>query len=154
MFILSFLRRRLINPHLFRQPTCSWPTCPWASPSIHWECSLPDMDPLDLYVHLSVHALNRRNLIACLKVKIMWPRSDNNPAGPGGDITARRGKAAGMSGFVSYMTRKSAEECVREMDGFSWGGCVLRVGWSKAVPIAAKPAYGACRSTRIDDPLG
>ncbi|KAG8989590.1 hypothetical protein FRB90_002168, partial [Tulasnella sp. 427] len=42
-------------------------------------------------------------------VKIMWPRADNNPAGPGGDITARRGKAAGMSGFVSYMTRKSAE---------------------------------------------
>ncbi|KAG8907953.1 hypothetical protein FRB99_001461 [Tulasnella sp. 403] len=79
-------------------------------------------------------------------VKIMWPRSDVNPIGPGGDITAHRGKGAGMSGFVSYMTRKSAEECVREMDGFNWGGSVLRVGWSKAVPIAARPAYG------IDDP--
>ncbi|KAG8995635.1 hypothetical protein FRB94_008917 [Tulasnella sp. JGI-2019a] len=73
-------------------------------------------------------------------VKIMWPRGDAI-GGPGGDITARRGKAAGMSGFVSYMNRKSAEECVREMDGFNWGGCALRVGWSKAVPIAARPAY-------------
>ncbi|KAG8863522.1 hypothetical protein FRB96_008262 [Tulasnella sp. 330] len=75
-------------------------------------------------------------------VKIMWPRGDA-VGGPGGDITARRGKAAGMSGFVSYMNRRSAEECVREMDGFNWGGCALRVGWSKAVPIAARPAYGA-----------
>lgn len=72
----------------------------------------------------------------------MWPRADPSVGGPGGDITARRGKTAGMSGFVSYMTRKSAEECVRDMDGFNWGGSVLRVGWSKAVPIAPRPAYG------------
>lgn len=75
----------------------------------------------------------------------MWPRGDPSLAGPGGDITARRGKGAGMSGFVSFMTRGAAEECVREMDGFNWNGSVLRVGWSKAVPIAAKAAYGGCQ---------
>ncbi|QRW21578.1 RNA recognition motif protein [Rhizoctonia solani] len=72
-------------------------------------------------------------------VKIMWPRADpHNP--PGSDIStsARRG----MSGFVSYMTRADAEACVRELDGFDWGGSVLRVGWSKAVPIAARAMYG------------
>ncbi|CAE6431177.1 unnamed protein product [Rhizoctonia solani] len=72
-------------------------------------------------------------------VKIMWPRADPQHA-PGSDIStsARRG----MSGFVSYMTRADAEACVRELDGFDWGGSVLRVGWSKAVPIAARPMYG------------
>ena len=80
----------------------------------------------------------------------MWPRSDAVAPGPGGDITARRGKTAGMSGFVSYMTRKAAEECVREMDGFNWGGSVLRVGWSKAVPIASKPAYGTKIGKNMD----
>ncbi|KAG8963703.1 hypothetical protein FRC03_002675 [Tulasnella sp. 419] len=73
-------------------------------------------------------------------VKIMWPRGDHN-GGPGGDITSRR-KTSGMSGFVSYMARSSAEACVREMDGYTWNGSVLRVGWSRAVPIAAKPMYG------------
>ncbi|KAG9103464.1 hypothetical protein FRC06_010572, partial [Ceratobasidium sp. 370] len=74
-------------------------------------------------------------------VKIMWPRTDPShpPPPPGSDIStsARRG----MSGFVSYMTRADAEACVRELDGFDWGGSVLRVGWSKAVPIAARPMY-------------
>ncbi|KAJ1304679.1 hypothetical protein OPQ81_005818 [Rhizoctonia solani] len=71
-------------------------------------------------------------------VKIMWPRSDPHHA-PGSDIStsARRG----MSGFVSFMTRPDAEACVRELDGFDWGGSVLRVGWSKAVPIAARPMF-------------
>ncbi|KAG8687090.1 hypothetical protein FRC09_013708 [Ceratobasidium sp. 395] len=76
-------------------------------------------------------------------VKIMWPRTDptHPPPPPGSDIStsARRG----MSGFVSYMTRADAEACVRELDGFDWGGSVLRVGWSKAVPIAARPMYGS-----------
>ncbi|QRV79159.1 RNA recognition motif protein [Ceratobasidium sp. AG-Ba] len=75
-------------------------------------------------------------------VKIMWPRTDPthpNPP-PGSDIStsARRG----MSGFVSYMTRPDAEAAVRELDGFDWGGNLLRVGWSKAVPIAARAMYG------------
>ncbi|KAJ3762814.1 hypothetical protein EV360DRAFT_34953 [Lentinula raphanica] len=75
-------------------------------------------------------------------VKIMWPRGDGT-VGPGADMTAtRRSKNSGLSGFVSFMTRRDAEEALREFDGLDWGGSVLRVGWSKAVPIAAKPMYG------------
>ncbi|KAJ7072108.1 hypothetical protein C8F01DRAFT_230005 [Mycena amicta] len=74
-------------------------------------------------------------------VKIMWPRMDVS-SGPGADMTqSRRVKSAGLSGFVSFMNRRDAEEALRELDGFEWGGSVLRVGWSKAVPIAAKPLY-------------
>lgn len=74
-------------------------------------------------------------------VKIMWPRTDGT-VGPGADMTTtRRTKNAGLSGFVSFMKRKDAETALREFDGFDWGGSVLRVGWSKAVPIAAKPLY-------------
>ncbi|TFK93763.1 hypothetical protein K466DRAFT_580676 [Polyporus arcularius HHB13444] len=81
-------------------------------------------------------------------VKIMWPRSDAT-VGPGADMTAtRRNKNAGLSGFVSFMKRRDAEAALREFDGYDWGGCVLRVGWSKAVPIAAKPMYVAKRTSR------
>ncbi|KAG1716417.1 hypothetical protein ID866_769 [Astraeus odoratus] len=75
-------------------------------------------------------------------VKIMWPRGDIGN-GPGGDMTAsRRNRNAGLSGFVSFMKRKHAEAALRELDGFDWGGSVLRVGWSKAVPMGNKPLYG------------
>jgi U2-associated protein SR140 len=75
-------------------------------------------------------------------VKIMWPRGDG-ASGVGGDLTAsRRNRNAGLSGFVSFMKRKDAESALREIDGFEWGGSILRVGWSKAVPMAAKPLYG------------
>ena len=74
----------------------------------------------------------------------MWPRGDGT-AGPGADMTAsRRSKNAGLSGFVAFMKRKDAEKALRDLDGFDWGGSVLRVGWSKAVPVAAKPMYGVC----------
>ncbi|KAJ7647071.1 hypothetical protein FB45DRAFT_1051629 [Roridomyces roridus] len=73
-------------------------------------------------------------------VKIMWPRSDA-AGGPGADMNARRPKGSGLSGFVSFMKRKDAEQALRELDGFEWGGSALRVGWSKAVPIAQKPMY-------------
>ncbi|KAJ3896747.1 hypothetical protein GG344DRAFT_36004 [Lentinula edodes] len=74
-------------------------------------------------------------------VKIMWPRGDGT-IGPGADMTAsRRSKNSGLSGFVSFMTRRDAEEALREFDGLDWGGSILRVGWSKAVPVAAKPMY-------------
>ncbi|KAJ7497522.1 hypothetical protein FB451DRAFT_1211768 [Mycena latifolia] len=74
-------------------------------------------------------------------VKIMWPRTDTT-VGPGADMTnSRRTKSTGLSGFVSFMKRKDAEQALRELDGFDWGGSVLRVGWSKAVPIAQKPMY-------------
>jgi U2-associated protein SR140 len=89
--------------------------------------------------------LNLLSLISLSeKVKIMWPRGDS-AAGPGADMTAaRRSRNSGLSGFVSFMRRKDAEAALKEFDGFDWGGSVLRVGWSKAVPIAAKPMYGQC----------
>ncbi|KAI0630343.1 hypothetical protein C8Q77DRAFT_1137614 [Trametes polyzona] len=74
-------------------------------------------------------------------VKIMWPRSDAT-IGPGSDMTAtRRNKNSGLSGFVSFMKRRDAETALREFDGYDWGGSILRVGWSKAVPVAPKPMY-------------
>lgn len=72
----------------------------------------------------------------------MWPRTDAS-IGPGADMTnARRLKNSGLSGFVSFMTRKDAEAAVRELDGFDWGGNILRVGWSKAVPVGPRAMYG------------
>lgn len=70
-------------------------------------------------------------------------------------MTASRAKkSSGLSGFVSFMKRSDAETAVREIDGFSWGGSVLRVGWSKAVPVAAKAAYvGMCCPRCVDGPL-
>lgn len=44
------------------------------------------------------------------------------------------------------MKRKDAESALRELDGFDWGGSILRVGWSKAVPMAAKPLYSKSSS--------
>ncbi|EIM81231.1 uncharacterized protein STEHIDRAFT_67204 [Stereum hirsutum FP-91666 SS1] len=83
-------------------------------------------------------------------VKIMWPRGDTGQ-GPGADMTSsRRTKNAGLSGFVSYMKRRDAEEALREFDGFEWGGSVLRVGWSKAVPVAAKPMFGRHKRRHYD----
>lgn len=73
-------------------------------------------------------------------VKIMWPRSDASQ-GPGNDMASRRNRTSGLSGFVSFMKRRDAEEALRELDGFDWGGSVLRVGWSKAVPVGSRPMY-------------
>lgn len=75
----------------------------------------------------------------------MWPRMEN------ASDTTRRGGKQSLSGFVSFMTRKDAEEALREFDGYDWGGSILRVGWSKAVPVAAKPKYGASFSPRLYD---
>lgn len=73
----------------------------------------------------------------------MWPRSDAS-LGPGNDLTSsRRSKNTGLSGFVSFMKRKDAEAALREFDGLDWGGSTLRVGWSKAVPIAPRAIYTA-----------
>lgn len=81
----------------------------------------------------------------------MWPRGDTGQ-GPGADMTSsRRTKNAGLSGFVSYMKRRDAEEALREFDGFEWGGSVLRVGWSKAVPVAAKPMFGRSLSSDLGE---
>ncbi len=83
----------------------------------------------------------------------MWPRGDGT-VGPGADMTTtRRTKNSGLSGFVAYMKRKDAEGALRELDGFDWGGSILRVGWSKAVPVAAKPMYGTYSLTLLDSAL-
>ncbi|KAH8828231.1 hypothetical protein DL96DRAFT_1798159 [Flagelloscypha sp. PMI_526] len=67
-------------------------------------------------------------------VKIMWPRLD----GP-------KSKGTGLAGFVSFMKRRDAESALRQFDGVEWGGSVLRVGWSKAVPVAHKAKYPSTR---------
>ena len=70
----------------------------------------------------------------------MWPRGEQ--FSQGSDINhARRAKNAGLSGFVSFMKRKDAEVAVREMDGYDWNGSILKVGWSKAVPVGPKAQY-------------
>ncbi|KAF8200699.1 hypothetical protein BJ912DRAFT_1019728 [Pholiota molesta] len=79
-------------------------------------------------------------------VKIMWPRSDIPVASAVDPSANRRPKGTGLNGFVSFMTRRDAEEALRQFDGYDWGGSILRVGWSKAVPIAAKPLYVSASS--------
>lgn len=68
----------------------------------------------------------------------MWPRHDVN-AGAGAD--PRRIKTITLTGFVSFMKRKDAETALDELNGYDWGGSILKVGWSKAVPVASKPLY-------------
>ncbi|KAF9222577.1 hypothetical protein BS17DRAFT_783065 [Gyrodon lividus] len=81
-------------------------------------------------------------------VKIMWPRGDGTN-GPGSEMTvSRRSRNTGLSGFVSFMKRKDAEVALRELDGFEWGGSILRVGWSKAVAMVSKPLYVPTRQSR------
>ena len=63
-------------------------------------------------------------------VKIMWPREDE-------DISRR----TQLTGFVAFMTRTSAEQALEEMDGKVLGRHDLKVNWSKAVPLPAKPIW-------------
>lgn len=76
-------------------------------------------------------------------VKIMWPRGeDASLGGAGAGMTQfRKVKSAGLGGFVAFMRRKDAEAAVREVDGFEWGGCVLRCGWGKAVALPPAPLH-------------
>ncbi|WRT68937.1 uncharacterized protein IL334_005919 [Kwoniella shivajii] len=73
-------------------------------------------------------------------VKIMWPRGDEDTS-IGASMTVTRRNKPGLSGFVSYMKRVHAERAVKEYDGLEWGGCILRVGWSKPVPMPLRPIY-------------
>uniref|UniRef100_D8Q920 CID domain-containing protein n=1 Tax=Schizophyllum commune (strain H4-8 / FGSC 9210) TaxID=578458 RepID=D8Q920_SCHCM len=68
-------------------------------------------------------------------VKIMWPRNDPTFGAAG----IRQLKGNSLSGFVAFMKRKDAEDALRQFDGYDWGGSTLRVGWSKAVPVAPRP---------------
>ncbi|EAU91487.2 SR140 protein [Coprinopsis cinerea okayama7 len=80
-------------------------------------------------------------------VKIMWPRGDAS-SGPGADMTStRKAKSAGLSGFVSYMKRRDAEEALREFDGFDWGGSILRF------QIVIEAEAGVAAVHRIDGVL-
>lgn len=72
----------------------------------------------------------------------MWPRSDVTSTDSMDPMNPRRSKTTGYSGFVCFMKRKDAETALRDLDGVDWGGSNLRIGWSKAVPVAAKPLYG------------
>ena len=65
----------------------------------------------------------------------------------------RRAKQAGLGGFVAMMDRKSAEQAVKELDGFEWNGSVLRTGWGKSMPLPPRPAYGLCPVTLVHIPL-
>jgi U2-associated protein SR140 len=70
----------------------------------------------------------------------MWPREDFRVVA--GNDPSRRAKSSGLSGFVSFKRRKDAEVALRELDGVSWAGSALRVGWSKAVPTSGRVLYG------------
>lgn len=69
----------------------------------------------------------------------MYPRFEESSVDP---MSRRVGARAGLSGFVAYMKRSDAERAVHDMDGLDWGGNILKVGWSKSVPIPARPIYG------------
>ncbi|KIM31116.1 hypothetical protein M408DRAFT_253799 [Serendipita vermifera MAFF 305830] len=85
-------------------------------------------------------------------IKIMWPRGDAREV-LGNDMSSRRAKTSGLSGFVSFKRRKDAEVALRELDGASWGGSILRVGWSKAVATSGRVLYGRRNSrSRSPDP--
>jgi hypothetical protein len=72
-----------------------------------------------------------------------FPRQDPSVGGAGAGITGLRNKrSAGLGGFVAFMKREDAERAISEMDGFDWGGCVLRCGWGKSVPLPGRAVYG------------
>ena len=62
-------------------------------------------------------------------IKIMWPRDDEQRTG------------GLMSGFVAYMSRRSAEEALEAMQGMVLHNSELRLGWSKAVQLPAVPCW-------------
>ncbi|EGG07287.1 uncharacterized protein MELLADRAFT_85661 [Melampsora larici-populina 98AG31] len=103
-------------------------------------------DPLTTNVHVGnlPGTISEQTLGAfCVKwgpivsLKIMWPRSgSDNIGGAGyGMVAMRQTKSGGLNGFVSYMRRSDAERACRELDGFDWGGNILRTGWGKAMPM-------------------
>ena len=62
-------------------------------------------------------------------IKIMWPRDDEQRTG------------GRMSGFVAYMSRRSAEEALESLQGMVLHNAELRLGWSKAVQLPAVPCW-------------
>ena len=84
--------------------------------------------PRDIEEHALMMEFAKYGPIA--SVKIMWPREDE-------DISRR----TQLTGFVAFMTRTSAEQALEEMDGKVLGRHDLKVNWSKAVPLPAKPIW-------------
>ncbi|GAA5965537.1 hypothetical protein JCM21900_004153 [Sporobolomyces salmonicolor] len=86
-------------------------------------------------------------------VKIMWPRMETGQINTAAS-TGFMGRKLG--GFVAFLRRPDAEKAAKEMDGAEWGDSILRIGWGKAVAIAATAIYepeggarrGSDRSTR------
>ncbi|MBW0478071.1 hypothetical protein O181_017786 [Austropuccinia psidii MF-1] len=119
-------------------------------------------DPLTTNVHVGnlPGTISEQSLGAfCVKwgpiasLKIMWPRSgSDNIGGAGyGMVAMRQNKSGGLNGFVSYMRRSDAERACRELDGFDWGGHILRTGWGKAMPMPPghKPQFELPRESRL-----
>lgn len=50
--------------------------------------------------------------------------------------------ARGLCGFVCFMKKEGAAKALNAMDGREWLGNKLRINWSKALPLPAKPLYG------------
>ncbi|ORY26262.1 hypothetical protein BCR39DRAFT_541703 [Naematelia encephala] len=80
-------------------------------------------------------------------VKIMWPRGDEDTS-IGASISSTRRAKPGLQGFVSYMKRSDAEKAVEELNGIEWGGSLIRVGWSKPVPVPLRALYDLGTSSR------
>lgn len=62
-------------------------------------------------------------------VKIMWPRDEDQ---------RRRGR---NTGFVAFMRRADADQAKNALDGVSLHDLQLTIGWGKAVPLPAVPAW-------------
>ncbi len=86
----------------------------------------------------------------------MWPRGDEfSSGGAGAGMTGmRKDKLLGLVGFVSFMERQDAELALRESDGVSWGGSIIKTGWGKAMPKPPRAAYSECDSIQRGKLLG
>lgn len=62
-------------------------------------------------------------------------------------LSANRRGQTGLTGFVAYMNRAHAEKAVRELDRLNWGGNVIRVAFSRTVPIPTRAIYGQSTSS-------
>ena len=129
------------------------------SPSNLWVFSLPSADLSDRFVpprvsHLRASESNDLSFLGC-QVKIMYPRLDDPRSNAdASELGVRRvGIRAGLSGFVSFMKRPDAEQAIKDFDGLDWGGSILKVGWSKAVPIPRTAIYGQSAQSRLASPF-
>jgi hypothetical protein len=89
----------------------------------------------NLHVGNVAHSVDERGLLEAFgpygpvaSVKIMWPRSDE-PRG------------VSKHGFIAYMTREDADTARRSMDGTSFHGLTLQVGWAKAIVLPKRALY-------------